>query len=245
MAVRDMRQMLRHAFALAALLLASGAASAASETGLKPFVANYSITWHGMSAGTTQVKLERLPDGRWSYSSQSTARGLFRLAVPAELSSRSVFRIVDGKVLPETFVAQDGEKNDDKDQNIVFDWSTGRARGVAEKKTVDLPIQPGVLDTLSVQVALMHALLGGRTPDRFVLLDKDRVKEYLYSTQGKERVQTDVGTHDSVIFRSSRPTSKNGTYFWCAPELGYLPLKVERREGKDVQWSMRLRSVER
>lgn len=237
--------MLRSAFAVAALLLASGAAFAAGDTGLKPFVANYSITWHGMSAGTTQVKLERLADGRWSYSSQSTARGLFRLAVPAELSSRSVFRIVDDKVLPETFVTWDGAKDDEKDQNIVFDWSTGRARGVAEKKKVDLPIQPGVLDTLSVQVALMHALLGGRTPDRFVLLDKDRVKEYLYTTQGRERVQTDVGTHDSVIFRSSRPTSKNGTYFWCAPELGYLPLKVERREGKEVQWSMRLRSVER
>jgi hypothetical protein len=239
--------MVRSSFAVAALLLASGNALAASgsETRLKPFVANYSITWHGMNAGTTQVKLERLADGRWSYSSQSTARGLFRLAVPAELGSRSVFRIVDGKVIPETFVAQDGAKDDDKDQNITFDWAAGRVRGVAEKKKVDLPTQPGLLDSLSVQTALMHALLEGRTPDRFVLLDKDRIKEYLYSAQGKERVQTDVGTHDAVIFRSSRPTSKNGTYFWCAPELGYLPLKVERREGKDVQWSMRLRSVER
>jgi hypothetical protein len=241
-----MHQLLRHSPSFFALLLAAGSVLAAgAETRLKPFVANYSITWHGMSAGTTQLKLERLPDGRWSYSSQSTARGLFRLAMPAELSSRSVFRIVDDKVIPETFIAEDSAKDDDKDQDIAFDWAAGRVRGVAERRKVDLPTQPGLLDTLSVQVALMHALLGGRTPDRFLLLDKDRVKEYLYATQGKERVQTEAGTWDAVIFRSSRPTSRNGTYFWCAPDIGYLPLKVERREGKDVQWSMRLRSVER
>jgi hypothetical protein len=231
---------------MALLLLAGGdALAASSETRLQPFVANYSITWHGMSAGATTLTLERLPDGRWSYRSQSTARGLFRLAMPAELSSRSVFRIVDDRIIPETFVAADGAKDDTRDQDIIFDWTAGRVRGVAERKKVDLPTQPGLLDAQSVQVALMHSLLAGRTPERFVMLDKDRVKEYLYATQGRERVQTDVGTHDTVIFRSSRPGSRNGTYFWCAPELGYLPLKVERREGNDVQWSMRLRSVVR
>ncbi len=32
--------------------------------------------------------------------------------------------------------------------------------------------------------------------------------------------------------------------FWCAPELGYLPLKVERRDGKDVEWSMAVKHAD-
>jgi len=235
---------MRPRWSLAALVLACGSALAGAME-LKPFTASYSINWHGLAAGSTELKLEQLPDGRWSYSSHSSAHGLFRLAMPAELASRSLFRIEEGQLVPERFTADDGATSDAKDQDITFDWAAARVRGVAERHKVDLPTQPGLLDTLSVQVALMNELLRGRTPARFVLLDKDRIKDYVYSAEGHERLKTDIGEYDTMIYRSARPGSDNGTWFWCAPELGYLPLKVERRDGDDVQWSMRLRSVQR
>jgi hypothetical protein len=241
-----MRCALRPQSLIVALLLACSAAPAsAGESELKPFTASYTSSWHGLSAGTAQLQLQRLADGRWSYQMQMVARGLARLALPAETNSRSVFRIQDERLIPETFTVEDGPDEDDEDQNIVFDWAAGRARGTAQGKRVDLQLQPGVLDTLSVQVALMHELLAGRTPERFVLLDSDRIKDYAYTAQGKERLQTEAGIYDTVIFRSSRPGSRKSTWFWCAPELGYLPLKVERREDRDVQWSLRVRSVQR
>jgi hypothetical protein len=230
---------------LAALLAATFAPMLASADELKPFSAKYTITWRGISAGNTSLQLEHLPDGKWSYKSETSARGLFRLVMPAELSSRSVFRIKEDHVVPESFAADDGARSDAKDQDITFDWAAGRVRGMAERQPVDLPTQPGLLDSLSVQIALMHELLAGRTPSRFVLLDRDRIKEYLYTVERRERVRIDSGEYDTVVFRSSRPGSRNGTYFWCAPALGYLPLKVERREGKEVQWSMRLQQVTR
>ncbi|MEO6187031.1 MAG: DUF3108 domain-containing protein [Steroidobacteraceae bacterium] len=210
---------------------------------LRPFKASYAITWHSMSAGSADLELQSLGDGRWSYGSRSFARGMFRLAMPAELASRSTFAVRDDRIVPEQFISDDGASSKEKDQQLTFDWSRGRVTGVAEKKTVDLPTQPGLLDTMSVQVALMHELLAGRTPQRFVLIDKDRIKEYIYTTQGTETLRTAMGEHHTVIFRSSRPGSNNGTWFWCAPDLGYLPLKVERRDGKDVQWSMAVKSL--
>jgi len=236
----------RLATGISAWLLGCGLAVAgAVEDGLKPFTASYSISWHGIAAGSTQLQLQLLSDGRWSYRMQTFARGLARLAMPAQLDSRSVFRIQDDKVMPETFTVDDGTDDDDSDQHVVFDWEAGRVRGIAERKRVDLQLQPGLLDTLSVQVALMRELLAGRTPERFVLLDAERIKDYIYTTQGREKLQTDAGTYDTVIFRSSRPGSRKSTWFWCAPELGYLPLKVERRDGSDVQLSMRVRSAQR
>jgi hypothetical protein len=229
----------------AALLLALGSSLAsASETALRPFTASYSITWHSMSAGSSSLKLEKLPDGRWAYSSQSSAKGLFRLAMPAELSSRSVFRIVDGRILPESFTADDGASSNEKDQRITFDWAAGKVTGVAERRPVDLQTRPGLLDTLSVQVALMHEMLAGRKPERFALVDKDKIKTYNYTVEGEETVRSAIGEYRTVIFRSARPDSKNGTYFWCAPDLGYLPLKVERRDGKEVQWSMAVKRAD-
>jgi hypothetical protein len=236
---------MRTALHAATLLLALGSTAApASETALRPFTASYSITWHSMSAGSSSLKLEKLPDGRWAYSSQSSAKGLFRLAMPAELSSRSVFRIVDGRILPESFTADDGASSNEKDQRITFDWAAGKVTGVAERRPVDLPTRPGLLDTLSVQVALMHEMLAGRKPERFALVDKDKIKTYNYTVEGEETVRSAIGEYRTVIFRSARPDSKNGTYFWCAPELGYLPLKVERRDGKEVQWSMAVKRAD-
>lgn len=227
------------------LLAAAPAAAAGPEPSLQPFTARYSITWSGMSAGNSNLALEHLPDGRWAYTSQSQAKGLFRIAMPADLSSRSVFRIDSGRIVPDSFSADDGARSDEKDQAITFDWARGRITGVAERKPVDLPLQPGVLDTMSVQVALMQELISGRTPHQLLVFDTDKVKEYLYTREGTEKLRTAVGEYDTVIFRSARPDSKKGTYFWCAPALGYVPLKVERRNGKEVEWYMTLKSVNR
>jgi hypothetical protein len=229
-------------------LLAGGALPALASAGeLKPFTASYSITAKGLAAGIAEVQLEELPDGRWSYRFHTSPRGLGRLVGPPELSmsSRSVFRIREDKLIPESFAAEDGTRSNTNDQDIVFDWAGGRVRGVAERKPVDLPIQPGLLDELSVHVALMHAQLVGRTLERFVMLDGDRIKDYVFTPEGRERLKTAIGEHDTVILRINRPDSRKSTWFWCAPELGYLPLKVERRDGRSVQSSMRLEQVTR
>jgi hypothetical protein len=227
------------------LFIATGATQGAyAAEPLRPFTARYTITWSGMSAGGTSLSLEHLPDGRWAYESRSQAKGLFRLAMPADLASRSVFRINAGRIVPEIFTADDGASSDEKDQKLTFDWARGRVGGTAERKSVDLPLQPGTLDTMSVQVALMNDLLSGRTPERFTLVDTDQIKDYLYTREGAESVKTNVGQHETVIFSSRRPGSKKATYFWCAPELGYVPVKVERRNGKEVEWFMTLKEVD-
>lgn len=231
--------MRRTALLLALCLPCLTVAAVAPAEELAPFRASYNIKWNGMAAGTGELQLEQLPDGRWSYSSKVHGRGLFRLAIPANQVSRSVFRIVDGKVVPDSF------QSDEHNQQIAFDWTAGRVTGMVDRKRINLPTQPELLDSLSVQVALMQELLSGRTPARFVLLDEDRIKDYLYAVEGSEELESAAGTHRTDIFSSKRPGSRKATYFWCAPELGFIPLKVERRDGREVEWSMQLSSLVR
>jgi hypothetical protein len=228
--------MMRAAAVLLALCLP--AATVAAQD-LQPFKATYAIRYNGMSAGMGELQLERLPDGRWSYRSRLQARGLFRLAMPASQESRSIFRIVDHKVVPESFIS------DEARQDYTFDWEAGRVTGTVDGKPLDLPIQPGLLDTTSVQVALMQDLLSGRMPTRFVLVDETRIKDYLYSVEGSERIESVVGPQRADIFSSRRPGSKKANFYWCAPDLGYLPLKMERRNGRNVELTMTLTALER
>jgi hypothetical protein len=160
----------------------------------------------------------------------------------ADLASRSLFRVQDRQIVPQQFTADDGKRSDKEDQQLNFDWARGRVIGIAERKPVDIPIHNGLLDKMSVQVAVMLELQAGRTPRHFQLVDKGRIKDYDYSTEGTTTLRTSMGEHRTVIFRSNQPGSRKGTWFWCAPDLGYIPLKVEGRDGKDVQWSMIVKS---
>lgn len=220
---------------LALLLLAAPLAAPAAE--LAPFKASYAFRYHGMSAGGGELRLQKLPDGSWSYESDIRARALLVLRINRK--SSSVFRIIDDRVVPEQFTS------DEDDQQIRFDWAAGRVTGTVGRKKVDLPTQPGLLDEQSAQVALMQELLAGRMPARFVLVDEGRIKDYRYAVEGSEEMDSALGRHRVDIFSSRRPNSGKATYFWCAPELGYIPLKVERRNGRDVEWSLTLTSLER
>jgi hypothetical protein len=225
---------------LSMLLACSSALAAAPE--LRPFSASYDIIRGKTQVGSAELQLQRLADGRWSYQQRTLVRHLLaRIFLPSDLSTRSLFSMKDGRLIPEQFTADAGGSNED--QSLIFDWNRGRVTGTFDRKPVDLPLQPGLLDSLSVQIALMNELLAGRTPQRFVLADKGRIKDYNYTAEGSETLRTAVGEYRTVIFRSSRPGSDKSTLFWCAPELGYLPLKVERRDGNDVQFALLAKSL--
>jgi hypothetical protein len=229
---------------VAALLLTCGAAqvNAAADAELRPFTASYSVN---NRSGSAEIKLEQLADGNWSYQQRIRVNSLLaRLFLPSELSSRSLFSVQNSQVIPAQFTAEDGAGSSSRDQKLDFDWNRARVTGTFERKPVDLPTQPGLLDSLSVQVALMLELMAGRTPQRFVLVDKGRIKEYAYTYEGNEVLRTAVGEQRALIYRSSRAGSNKSTVFWCAPNLGYLPLKVERRDGKSVEATLILKSLE-
>jgi hypothetical protein len=235
--------MKRPATATLCLLIAGAAAAGQGPGELRAFDASYAAVFRGIDAGTSQLKLEKLPDNRWSYVSRSQAQGVFRLALTGPTVQRSLFVLHEGQVKPLEFTSEIGIRTGDRNQAMRFDWDAGRVTGTAEGKPVDLPLEPGVLDALSVQIAMMLKLINGQTPDHFRMIDKTRIKDYLYTHEGEETVMTALGPQHTVIFRSARAGSTHGTFFWCAPALGYVPVKVERRDGTNVEWAMKLKTL--
>jgi hypothetical protein len=92
---------------------------------------------------------------------------------------------------------------------------------------------------------MMVELLAGRTPERFSLLDKNSVREYLYTREGEETLQTPIGSVATVIYRSQRKNSPHVNRYWCAPDRGYIPMRVEQKRDDEVQWAMEIQSLKR
>jgi len=157
-----------------------------------------------------------------------------------------VFRVENGEILPDHYRGDDGTSATKRDANLTFDWRARRVSGVYDDVPVDLPIEPGVQDDLSIQIALLNALLHERLPSGFKLIDKNLVKEYQYTSEGRQQLATSLGTLETVVFRSRKLGARSSTLFWCAPSLGYLPVKVERHDGADkIDWALAIRAARR
>lgn len=222
---------------------ADSPASAASCP--QPFKIVLDVEWHGIGAGTSTLELTRESPTEYTYRSSNKARGLFRLAIPDTVTQVSHMSLVDGKVRPSSYVGDDGSSSTEKDVSLKFDWEAMRVTGVAEDKPVDAAITPGVQDSLSVQIALMCALAAGESPKSFQLIDKDKVKEYQYTHERNETLDTPVGKLETIVYTSQRKGAKRLTRLWIAPSLGYLPIRAEQVNKGKRELQLQLKSVER
>ena len=223
----------------------------ASADELKPFEASYAWIWHGMTVAVSTLKLEQTahaPDARagdtWLYSAHSDPRGIGRVFAERP-TQQSTIQVNDNGVRPLHYTADDGTSSGKRNSDLQFAWEHNRVTGVYETDKVDMPLQPGTQDDLSVQIALMVELLAGRTHAQSLLIDKNSVREYEYTREGEESVSTPVGKIDTVIYRSQKKGSPRVTRFWCDPQQGYIPVRVEQKKGDEVQWSMQVESVKR
>ena len=236
---------LRTAAVLCILLLGAVLrAPAASADELKPFAATYNWIWNGMAVASTTVKLEKSGGDTWTYTSRSEPRGIGKL-MPQRPTTVSVLRVTPQGLEPLSYKGDDGTSSDKRTIDVKYDWQTHRVTGVYEQTPVDLPLTADVQDDSSVQVALMASLLRGQTPDHFSVLDKNSVREYRYAREGEETVKTPFGDVKTVIYSSRRANSPRVNRYWCAPERGFIPLRVQQNKDKDVEWAMEIQSLTR
>ena len=232
----------RSALLLLALAVAAVTSAAQAEE-LKPYEATYAGIWNGMTVAISQLELKQTGD-TWTTSSRSSPRGIGRLASgifpPRQVS---VVRVTASGVQPQSFRSEGGERA--KSTDLAYDWRAARVTGRYEGAKVDQPLAPGVQDDGSVQLALIVELLAGRTPHSFRMIDRSGTREYQFAREGEATVQTPLGAVATVVYRAQKAGSPRITRFWCAPERGYVPMKVEQTRDDEVQWTMEIQSLKR
>ena len=228
---------------LATVVLLAGSAVASADE-LKSYTATYKGIWNGMTVAVSSLKLEHTGGDTWTFSSRSEGRGIGKLASgvfpPQQVS---VVSVTDQGVLPQSFKSSGGDR--DKSIDLRYDWQARKVTGTYEGTRVDLPLTPQVQDDGSVQLGLMVDLLAGRTPPTVQLIDKNSVREYEFTRGAEETLKTALGDVHTVIFRSQKKYSPRITSFWCAPERGYVPMRVQQKKDDDVQWTLEIQSLRR
>lgn len=226
----------------------SGNPADGSPSAFAPHSARFAVRYRGIDAGTSEIRLERLPgngEPRYVFTNRSKPHGLAALFVPGTITQRSVFTLDDGGVRPADYLLEDGGKSTDRDVRLSFDWGRHRVTGIAEEQAIDLPLVAGTQDALTVGLQVRWLLQQDRKPQRLVMVENTRAKEYDYTFEGRERLQTALGAVDTVLWSSRRPGSNRVTRTWYAPAYGYVAVKAEQVSGDKLLMSLAITAWQR
>jgi len=214
-----------------------------ADSDIAPFSSHYVAEWRDISVGVSDLELRRdTQPGHYVYKWTTSARGIFRLVYSDDLIQESWFAIAGNHVQPERYRGRQGSAS----VNFDFDWDTGHATGTSEGKPIDLSLEPDTQDLNSIQIQVMLDLKNDSLPPTFHVIDKDKIKGFLYTREGSAKLRTAIGTYDTVIV-ASRHTANDRRVLrmWFAPALGWVPVQAERTSSGKLEFAMRIRSLTR
>jgi hypothetical protein len=224
------------------LLAAAQPAAPAPVSGPAPFSAHYEAYWKSIAVGASDLRLERdTAADDYVYTWTITARGIFRILYSNPVTQKSWLQLEDQHVRPLKYHGDDGSAAVDLD----FDWEKHQAHGTSEGKPVDLLLQDGTQDVMSIQIEIMLALRRGDLPRSFQIIDKDEVKEFNYTRGDPARLRTPLGELDTIVVASQRTGNNRILRMWFAPALGYVPVQAERTRDGRLEFAMRIKSMQR
>ena len=227
----------------------SGANNAARATaGLRAHAIVYRGTFMGIGAGTLELTLRPgATPGSWVYETRPNPSFLASFAINPKSRERSSFELdAEGRVAPLGYRLDDGTSAHKDNVELAYLRSRGRITGSSRGAAVDLPLEPGTQDVMSIRLATPVDLLAGREPADYPMVDGSELKHFVYRRVGPQRIRTALGELDTIVFTSERKgaDARDRTWrYWFAPSLGWLPVRIEQRQEGRTRLEFEVRAL--
>lgn len=225
-------------------LCLAGSAQAGTTGGVPPYTATYEAQAFGnrlIAQSTLSHEGENV-----HMALEAHLSGFLRLLGRFELNREAVFRPEDdGLRLLSTRSTQITPRRERRTETR-FDWDASRAHGQHNERAFDVAVPPNTADFLSsLYLTMTHLRDGGFDPSiGLAILERDRLREYSLSLDGRERINTALGRMETVRVVRRSDDSDVELSGWFAPELHFLPVRLDyeadgqvfRLELTQIEW---------
>lgn len=199
----------------------------------KPFSASYTADWKQVPvSGSAERSLQKLDDGRWQLVFKASM-------LVAGLTEQSTFTAENDAFLPQSYKFERSGLGKSKDVEFDFDWSQKQVIGSDRGDPVRFPLNRGMQDKSTYQLALQHDVAAGEKSMSYQVVDGDEIETYDFRVLGEEVVRTSAGLIDAVkVERVRDPTqSSRKTILWFAKDWDYLLVRLHQveKDGKEYQ----------
>nr|WP_180202780.1 DUF3108 domain-containing protein [Pseudomonas sp. SbOxS1]NYU02295.1 DUF3108 domain-containing protein [Pseudomonas sp. SbOxS1] len=224
---------MRRALLLACALLTLPFAQAAD---LQPFSASYTADWKQLPmSGTAERSLTKEANGVWKLNFKASM-------MIASLSEESTLTVDKDTLLPQSYHFERGGLGKAKKADLDFDWTAKKVTGTDRGDAVNIPLNRGMLDKSTYQLALQHDVAAGKKSMSYQVVDDGEVDTYDFRVLGSEKVDTKAGQIDAVkVERVRDPTqSKRITVLWFAKDWDYLLVRLQQVETDGKEYNIML-----
>jgi len=210
-----------------------------------PFEAEYVVQTAGFKIASNRVTLSRKEDQTYVYESFAKPAGIMSWARHVRAQESSHWTIRDNAVVPLEYSYQLLNGDQSRNYHSVFNWSHHAVTIFGQEGTSTVEIPAGTLDRFVLQLAVMFDLQRNRERLEYTVVDKSRLKSYRFRMTGDEHIETPAGSFETVKIETVKDNSsrKQITTFWCAPSLGYLPVRITYQSKRKPRYNMLLNSV--
>ncbi|MBD7978438.1 DUF3108 domain-containing protein [Serpens gallinarum] len=207
---------------------------------LQPFSASYTADFKQVPvSGSAERSLVQQQDNTWKLRFKASM-------LVASLTEDSTFRVTNNSLQPLTYQYRRSGLGKSKEIEHDFDWSSRQVLGSERGKPLRVPLNRGLLDKSTYQIALQYDVADGKTSMSYQVLDGDDVETYDFRVLGEEAVRTRAGVVDALkVERVRDPTkSRRKTTMWFAKDWNYLLVRLHQVETDGKEYQIMLKSGE-
>lgn len=208
---------------------------------LTPYTAIYNTTSSGLSASTHTTLSPVDSSGQIELRSVSKAQGLTKLFKNDPIVEYTRFKEVNGKYYPIEYHYLFNNNGSKRDAWIIFDQKKLVAKSLYKAEIVKLDIQPAHVDRMLEQLIFRTDLMVGNVANKYLTVERNSLRESVYKKLGSEIIKTEAGSFHTVKYSRQRIGSSRSLIIWFAPELEYLPVRMQHFKENKITGSITLK----
>lgn len=208
---------------------------------LKPHTAKYKASFKsGIPInGTATHTLVQLSPDIWRY--QFNVDSLF-----ADINEYVYFQTHQGHIVPITYhYTRSGWAVSDRRAILEFNWNTHKVLNDVQGVPWSMSIPDNALDKLGYQLQIKLDLMAGLDNLVYQVADGGYLKEFQFTIEGEETIDTELGEVTAVIVKKQRSeTDSRDSTLWFAKEWDYLLVKLIQKESDGERYEINIQSVD-
>ena len=150
-------------------------------------------------------------------------------------------KVIDEIIKPMNYELRDTIRRTPRESEITFDWINGVMRGFYKDRSIDLKIDQSILTRILLQIEIMHQKQSNTLKDKYSILDRDKIKEIEISSSNRQKViSVPFGSYNVVEVSHQSKESNRINTLWLAPELDFIPIRMEQSEDNKLNFEANL-----
>ncbi|MES9990566.1 MAG: DUF3108 domain-containing protein [Candidatus Thiodiazotropha sp.] len=196
---------------------------------LKPFSASFSVKRNVMPLGELSLEFSLSEQGAYIYRAHTQPGMLAGWFSAGEVIEESRGELHQGSIQPSHYSYRD-QDDEEESASLEFDWGSGEVHTTSGGVRWSQPIARETQDRLSQQLLVRLHLAQGRRQITYQVADGGKIKQYHFRVEGEDQIDTPYGEMRCLRVERSKGTRKPDYTIWFAPQLDYLPVRIEREQ---------------